>query len=342
MLYVTTRSNRDPVTAHRALTENRGEDGGLYLPMRMPEFTPAELAALKEKTFGQAAADVLNKLFGTRLDGWDVDFTIGRYPVRMVSMSHRIIIAETWHNPDWEFFRMVRNLVSQISGEQAVEIGDWAVIAVRIAALFGIFAELLRDGTVSMRAPIDIAVPSGDFSAPIAAWYARSWGLPIANIVVCCNENSAPWDLIYKGELKTGAVAVPTATPDCDQVVPRDLERFVHACGGYDEVQRYLEVCRQGGTYYPLEWIVQKIREGMAASVIGGRRMESAIPNVYKTNSQILGPYTALAYSGLLDYRARTGESRQALVLSERSPICDGETVAAAMGIPVKELDRLL
>lgn len=342
MLYVTTRSNADPVTAHRALTEDRGEDGGLYLPMRMPEFAPEEIAGLKDMSFGQAVAMVLNRLFGTRLDGWDVDFAIGRYPARCVPMSHRIVIAEVWHNLEWDVSWMVKSLLSAMGGGDAGEPADWARTAVGIAALFGIFSELMKDGTVTPDSPVDIAVSSEDFVPVMSAWYARSWGLPIASIIVCCNENSAPWDLIYKGELRTGAVAIDTATPACDRVVPRDMEQLIYACGGCAEVERFLEACRLGTPYYPGDEAAAMLRRGMHASVVGSKRILSAIPNVYRTNSYILGPYTALAYSGLLDYRARTGESRLALVLSERSPIRDARTVAQAMGIPEEELDTLL
>ena len=54
----------------------------------------------------------------------------------------------------------------------------------------------------------------------------------------------------------------------------------------------------------------------------------------------MIDPSTAVSYGGLQDYRARTGESRAALVLSERSPGCDEEVVAAAMGISLDELKK--
>lgn len=342
MLYATTRSNSDPVTAHRALTDSCAPDGGLYIPLGIPEVSREDIALLKEKAFGQAAADILNRFFGTRLEGWDVDFAIGRYPVRCVPMSHRIVIAETWHNLDWDFSRMAVSLIALAAGNEAVIPGDWAITAVRIAALFGIFAELMRSGMTDACTPVDIAVCSGDFSAPMAAWYGRKMGLPIGGIVVCCNENSAPWDLIYKAELRTGAAVIPTATPDCDRALPRGLERFIHVCGGEGEVARFLETCNRGESYFPSEDIYPAMRRDTHASVVGSKRVLSAIPNLYKTNSYLPGLYTALAYSGLLDYRARTGESRLAIVLSEQSPVCHGDVVCAAMGIDEEELNKLL
>lgn len=342
MLYATTRSKTDFFTAHHALTDVCAEDGGLYIPLQLPVFTPEEIASLKDKTFGQAAAEILNRFFGTQLAGWDLDFAIGRYPIRCVSMSHRIIIAETWHNLDWDFSRMAKCLASLAAGIEIDEPSNWAIIVVRIAALFGILADLLRTGALSCGEKADISVTSQDFSAPMAAFYARKMGLPIASIVVCCNENSAPWDLIYKGELRTGTIAIPTATPDCDQTLPLGLERFIHACGGENEVFRYLEICRNGEVYFPGESIYPAMRKDTHASVVGSKRVLSAIPNLYKTNSYLPGLYTALAYSGLLDYRARTGESRLAIVLSDQSPICHADAVSAAMGIGKDELETLL
>ena len=103
MLYVTTRNSRETFTTQRALRENRGPDGGMYLPFRAPCFSQAELDALAEKPFNQRVADILNLLFQTRLSGWDVDFCAGRFPVRLESLSHRIVMTETWHNTQWDF-----------------------------------------------------------------------------------------------------------------------------------------------------------------------------------------------------------------------------------------------
>lgn len=337
MLYITTRNNRDAYTAQRVLRENRGPDGGMYLPFRPPSFSQAELDALGEKSFNQCVAELLNRMFNTKLTGWDVEFCTGRYPVRLESLRNRIIMAEAWHNLDWNFDRMVKDLVSHIRGGAGELPGDWARIAVRIAVLFGIFGELKRAG---IDQPVDISVVSGDFSAPISAWYARQWGLPIGNLVCCCNENNSLWDLIHHGQLRTDAVSVPTATPEADITVPDDLERLIYECGGALEVQRYLDACRRGGLYCPNDAVLAKLRKGLYVSVVSGQRMKTTIPSVYRTHSYLLSPYSALAYAGLLDYRAKTGETRSCLVLAEKSPVCDAESVAGMLGISVEELKK--
>lgn len=341
MLYVTTRNSQNIQTAHRALCEKRGEDGGCYVPWRFPVLDQESIYDLARKPFNQCLAECVNLLFNTRLDRWDMDFCVGRHPVRLSTMSHRIALAECWHNPQGELAWMETALANRIRVRGSEDdLGDWVGIALRLGILMGIFGQLIRSGLADKENKVDISVVSGDFSAVLACRYARELGLPVGNIICCCNENSFIWELIHHGELRTGAVAVNTLTPEADIVVPPSLERLIYHCAGDREVRRYVEVCRRGGVYRPDDIILSRIRKGMDVSVVSRMRIESAIANVFRTNSYILGPYTALAYAGFLDYRSRTGENRYGLILSEKSPVRDISIVSGAMCIPEEDLKK--
>ena len=342
MLYVTTRSKDDAYTARRALLEDRGPDGGMFVPFRVPGFSAEEIDSLAQKRFNDCVAEVLNRLFGSRLTGWDVDLCVGRKPVRVSRLNNRILMGECWHNLSARFSQMVVNLTKMICGEADAVPGKWAETGVRIAVLFGIFGELMREGIAGRQQKVDISVVSGDFSAPLSAWYAREWGLPIGNIVCCCNENGNLWDFICHGQLRTDGVAVKTVTPEGDVVVPDGLECLIHAYGGAQEVSRYVEVLRRGGTYYIEDNLLHVLRRGLYVTVSSDRRVLNTIPKVYGSQRYLLSPCSALAFAGLQDYRSRTGESRWALVLAERSPGCDTEIVADALGISREKLEKHL
>lgn len=344
MLYVTTRNDQDVYTAQRALREGRGSDGGLYVPFRDPVFSDEDILALREKSFNRCVADMLNVLFQSRLTSWDVDFAIGRYAVRLQMLGRRLIVGESWHNLESQFPRIVKNLSALLQGRKTTEIlpGGWAEVGIRIAVLFGIFGELMREGLTDGKQKIDISVVSGDFSAPMSAWYARKWGLPIGNIVCACNENSNLWDFICHGTLRCGDVAMTTDTPGADVVVPDGLERLIHGCGGREETMCFLDALRKGENYYMEDAMLHRLRKGLYVTVSSRSRMTSTIPTVFGTHSYVLSPYAALAYAGLQDYRARTGESRTALLLEERSPLLDQETVSTALGITTEVLKECL
>lgn len=337
MLYLTTRSSRDAYTAQRALRESRGPDGGMYLPFRGPSFAPEDWKRLSAMPFGQRVAEILNRLFQMRLTCWDVDVCIGRNPVNIESLGHRTLVAELWHNPGQSYDYLARELAEQLLNESSCQSG-WLSIALRIAMLFGIYGQLPGDSLE----PVDISVISGDFAAPISAYYARAWGLPIGNIVCCCNENSGLWELLRHGQLRTDTASVPTILPEADVAVPENLERLVYEAGGTDEVERYLEVCRRGGTYAPSEMVLAKMNRGLSVSVVSSSRISQTISSVYRTHRYVLSPGSALSYAGLMDYRAKAGQARNALILAEKSPALDAERTAAALNISRQELNELL
>ena len=86
----------------------------------------------------------------------------------------------------------------------------------------------------------------------------------------------------------------------------------------------------------------QMLRLGMYPAVISWSRRESIISALYRSSAYIVDPGSAMAYGGLQDYRATEGESRPALILTERSPALSAETVSKAMGITEETLKARL
>ena len=327
MLYVTTRNKHDAYTAHRTLLADRAPDGGLYLPFRMVTLDRQQVLALADKSFGQCVAETLNRFFACQLTGWDVEFCIGRYPIKTMDISHRIVVAQTWHNQAWDYAWAERALAQKLCADMVCQQPSaWMRIAIRVAFLTGIFSELIRQGIADPDHPMDVAVPAGDFSIPMSVWYARHMGLPVANIICGCEDDSAAWDLLHLGTVKI------------DGNMPAHLEQLVCETLGHGEARRYSEVCCNGGVYSLLPVDAEKLRGGMFAAVISKDRICSVISSVNRTSGYILGPKAALGYGGLLDFRAMTGENRPALLMAERSPVCDGDLVAGVMGITTAEL----
>ena len=329
MLYATTRTKSNVETAYKTIHLDNAGDGGLFVPFRMEAWTKEDIRALKDRSFGQNMAQVLNFFFGTGLTGWDIEFAAGRSPIRVDTVSRRIYVAEAWHNSHWELEHLVQLISERLAGSEPVETPtNWVRLAVHIASIFASYGNLLSTGQLEVNQVLDLAVTTGDFTAPMAAWYARQLGLPIGNILCGCNANGGLWDLLNHGQMDTGSLAVKTVTPKADFSLPRNLERLIYETLGMEEVQRYLACCHLGDAYELEEEPLMKLKEGLFAAVISDSRVESITYSVYRSANYIFSPYTALAYGALTDYRARTGEIRPVLLLAERSPTCDVETVA--------------
>ena len=137
-------------------------------------------------------------------------------------------------------------------------------------------------------------------------------------------------------------MSLPTLVPEADVTLPVNLERLITECGGILETERFIGCSQRGSAYFVSDGMLQQLRRGMYANVVSSARVETAIPNVYKTHRYIMSPASALAYSGLLDYRAKTGITRTAIVICDASPACSAELVAQTMKIPVEELKRII
>lgn len=331
MLYLTTRDKYDAYTSYRTLTGDTAPNGGLYMPFKMPKM-PFE--TIRNKSFGECVAEFLNLFFSTHLTGKEVEFCVGRYPLRIRSAQQRILVAELWRNLDGSYGKMERRLAAKICGclVKDVKITSWLSIAIRIAVLFGVFSEVMRDRAVSVDARVDVSVPAGDFRLPMAVWYSRGMGLPVGNIVCACDQNSGLWDLLHFGELRTSGSNASIV----------ELERLICGNLGVSEAVRYQDVCSKGGVYTLLPVMTEKLSKNIFSASVSQERLHNVISNVYRTNSCILEPGAAMSYGGLMDYRAKTGESRVALLLADESPADHAGMICSAMNISEEALKDMV
>ena len=326
MLYLTTRDKYDTYTAAHAMKQDTAPNGGYFVPFKMPKIDMQELTG---QSFGDCVAFVLNQFFGTSLTGKEVEFCIGRNPIRIKSTYQRTLIAELYRNLDGSYARMERRLAAKICGcaDTEVTVTSWICIAIRTAVLFGVFQEL-KDAKM----PVDIALPCGDFRLIMAAWYGREMGLPIGNIICACGHDSGVWDLLRQGQMRT---------TQKDSALP-EIERLICGTLGVSEALKYYATCDDGGLYTLEAEETERLNRGIFCAVVSDDRVENAISSVYRTNSYILESGSAAAYSGLMDYRARMGASHSALLLADCNPADQAGFIAGAMHITENELSNLL
>ncbi len=330
MLYITTRSAEQTFASRCTLKDSYAPDGGHFVPQELTHLGDDAIASFREKSFGSAIAEILNVFFPNQLNGWDVDFCIGRNVIKMITMSHRVAVAELWHNLDNHYTYIVRQLYKKIRncGDDAA-VTPWFSVAAGTAILFGVYSEMLRAGILHINQTFDIALICGDFSAPISAFYARRLGLPIETIICTSQENSPVWDLIQRGSFNT-------AIADTD--LSLGIERLIHETVGSEQVQIYRQKNDTESTYFVPEEILPVFNSGLFCSVPGETRASAVINSVYRTSGYLTDPVTALCYGSMQDYRARTGESRVTLLLSMDPPHSHCNEIHDATGLSRDEI----
>lgn len=329
MLYLTTRTKNDAFTSHRALCEDRSADGGLYTPFRLPAM---DLGLLPDKSFGAVVSQILELFFTEKISFWDVEFCAGKRPARIVGVQQNVTYAQLWHRQSGSVLQLEQAIYGKITGTYSAVIPGWARIAIRIAFLFGIYAEMLKSGSDSLE-PFDFAVSSTDSDGLLAAWYAKQMGLPIADILCGCTENSSLWNLLHFGEFRPQAGAC---------LLPEELERLVFCNFGYEEAEKLVNAVYSGCIYYMEKDKLDLLRRSVDSSVVSEARVLSAISGIYRSSGFVASADAAMAYCALQDHRANLGGSRPTLIFTGFSPLQDGSVTARALGVTRSRLAELM
>lgn len=303
MLYVSTRDRTNTYTAHRALFDQIAPDGGMFVPFRLPNYTQKELLQMRDNSFGTNIAQILNLFFSAQLNGWDVDFCCGRNPANIVSLPRKLLIAELWHNTASSYAHVEYALYNKLCGGKVPDqISCWAKIAIRIAFFFAIYAMC---GSQASLEELDVAVDDTDFIAPMAAWYARSMGLPIDTIICGSRGNSTVWDLLHRGELNAATC-----------VQSQGLEQLIFNTLGANEALKFVMAHQNRGSYQVNEEDLPVLNDRFFVAVTSADRVGNIVSSFLRSNGYVLDSSAAVGFGALQDFRSRVGESKMTILLS--------------------------
>lgn len=311
MLYLTTRDNKNAYTAHKTLCADIAPDGGLYVPYKLPFLEKSQLGSIMQGSFGETVAQILNLFFAVRLTGWDIDFRIGRAPISVTMINRKIAIAELWKNPGAGAEFLIDELYRCVATnkEHSAKPTMWARTVIRIAILFGLYGQIKPedcDGTA-----IDISVNMQDVTELLSAWYARAIGLPIGQIICCCDTGDAFWDMLHSGVLNTKTVGDTHLA--CAELLIRETL-------GDSQAQQLVSVIGKRGTFAVSEEDHRVLSAGIYPVAVGPGRADSVRSSVRRSAGYSIDQCAAITYGGLQDYRAQTGESCLTMLLSQSAP----------------------
>ena len=331
MLYITTRSHCETYTAAKTLTTDTALDGGLYVPFQMPSLSAEQLQGMSHAGI---IANVLSLFFRVNLTEDDITQCIGSTDFKTETADRKVTVAQLWNTAHRGFSEIEYGIYRKLCRDVTPcrQVTQWPKIAIRIAVIAALTANA-ADG-------LDIAVNSGDFIDPIAAYYCKEMGLPVGTILCATNENGILWDLFTHGQASCGASVRKTGLPELDVALPQQLERLIFSLYGMPQALEFCQCQEKGRVYKTL--LPEQLSKGFAICVVSTQRVDSVIHRVYSTNRYILDTYSALTFGGLQDYRASSGDIRQTLLLSTYSPVIHKDAVAKALHMPAAKIAQLL
>ncbi|MDF2879945.1 MAG: thrC [Clostridiaceae bacterium] len=210
----------------------------------------------------------------------------------------------------------------------------------QIVYYFYSYLTLLKEGKINENEKINFVVPTGNFGNILAGYYAKKMGLPVNKLICASNENNVLTDFLNSGVYDKNRPFKVTSSPSMDILISSNLERFIYEICDRDDtiVEKLMEQLKTQGSY--------KISDGMGERMkdfYGGFATEeetfSTIKELFDDEGYVIDTHTAVAYEVYKQYKAKTGDLSNTVILSTASPFKFTKNVCDAIGIYEEGMD---
>jgi threonine synthase len=170
---------------------------------------------------------------------------------------------------------------------------------------------------------VNFVVPSGNFGNILAAYYAKSMGLPIGKLICASNSNKVLTDFFVSGtyDIKKREF-FKTMSPSMDILISSNLERLLYEILGRDSesVKTLMAGLKEEGRYTIDKLKLLKNASFFAAGFTTEEETLSAISNFFSDYDYVLDPHTAVAMNVYNNYVIDTNDFTPAVIVSTANP----------------------
>ena len=150
---------------------------------------------------------------------------------------------------------------------------------------------------------------TGDLQLMLAIRYAQKMGLPVRKVILGCMDGDGLWEFVSYGDYSTNR-----------KERMKGFEALLWLEFGYQETEIYAQSVQSKRTYRLKEWKLDQFRKDLFPTVVGDNRVKNVIDSTLRTNNYRMEKSTARAFAALQDYRAKTGENKNTLLISRNAP----------------------
>ncbi len=212
---------------------------------------------------------------------------------------------------------------------------NWGRVLPQIVYYASAYCDLLKEGAIAKGQQINVCVPTGNFGNILAAYYAKSMGIPINRLICASNQNNVLTDFIHTGSYDRNRTFYNTLSPSMDILISSNLERMIFELSGRDDrlVREYMSQLAQYGNYRVDSSIRTKLKKEFSAGYCSDGETKAKIAKMWNERNYLIDPHTAVAFHVLDEYRAETGDDTATLVVSTASPFKFCSSVLDALGV---------
>ncbi len=198
---------------------------------------------------------------------------------------------------------------------------NWGRLVPQVVYYVSTYCDLLNSGE-DLSDGFDVVVPTGNFGNILAAYYAKSMGVPIKRLVCASNINNILTDFINTGVYDRNRKFYTTASPSMDILISSNLERMIYHLSGNDAdyTARLQNTLGTDGKYTVGDDILAKLQEIYSGGFCDDEGTLKTIKATFDKYNYLCDTHTAVALSVLGDYEVKRDKNRPVVVASTASP----------------------
>ena len=195
-------------------------------------------------------------------------------------------------------------------------------LAPQIVYYFSAYVDMVRQGAIAIGDPVNFVVPTGNFGNILAAYYARSMGLPINKLICASNRNNVLTDFFQTGDYSVQRPFYKTTSPSMDILVSSNLERLLFEAADRhgDIVREWMGQLQSDGVYSITEGRRQWLSHVFAAGYASDEDASGEIRLRFEQEQYLMDTHTAVASHVLRAYREQTNDTTPAVIVSTANP----------------------
>ena len=210
---------------------------------------------------------------------------------------------------------------------------NWGRLVPQIVYYISAYADLVKDGRISLGDPINVVVPTGNFGNILAGYYAKQMGLPIQKFICASNANKVLTDFIRTGVYDRNREFHTTLSPSMDILISTISSVCSFNITGRDGalVARWMEQLKTTGRYEVNDEVREKIQSLFYGATVDDAGTREVIRQTYENQGYLCDTHTAVALGAYEGYRKETNDSLPAIVVSTASPYKFAPSVLSAL-----------
>ena len=222
---------------------------------------------------------------------------------------------------------------------------NWGRLLPQIVYYFSAYCDFVNSGKMRAGEEIVFCVPTGNFGNILAGWFASRMGLPVKRFVCASNANDVLTEFIHTGVYNKNRPFHLTISPSMDILVSSNLERLLYMLCGDEKTKSFMAQLSGEGRYDVGDDVQEKIAQQFFAACCDDDATKATLAEIWKQHGYLIDTHTAVAAHAIDAYRAETGDSTPAVVVSTASPFKFAADVCAALDVsagddPLSALSR--